>query len=127
LLGSSDVSNIQIATWRGSPSTKMADIMHVNPLPNSLNTNLTSSSSNSATDSNNSINKYPATLASSNAQENVEENDRLEESSNDTIPIMAVVHMRLAVPKILETIARGEYQLPNNNNNNNSNRRCVQN
>ena len=103
--------------------------MHVNPLPNSLNTNLTSSSSNSATGSNNSINKYPATLASSNAQENVEENDRLEESSNDTIPIMAVVHMRLAVPKILETIARGEYQLPNNNNNNNnnSNRRCVQN
>ena len=105
----------------------MADIMHVNPLPNSLNTNLTSSSSSSnSANSQNSINKYPATLASSNAQENVEENDRLEESSNDTIPIMAVVHMRLAVPKILETIARGEYQLPNNNNNN-SNRRCVQN
>ena len=69
LIGSSHNSHIEIATWNGSPSTKFADIMHVNPL-----VSLTAE----------------ATLASPNF-----------------IPT-AHVNIRLAIPKVFETIAIGE-------------------
>lgn len=71
LFGSSDISHIKIAMWKGSPSTKLADIMHVNNISAQL-------SANKAT--NNSGKREPA-----------------------------VAQIRLAIPAVLESIVRGDY------------------